>query len=79
MVDEHEEVLGVISASDILGGRPMRVAIDAGRQHVLVVDGERMVCGIVSLSQIARQLGVSVATGARWRARSARSRPLSDR
>ena len=104
VVDDHEEVLGVITASDILGERPMRVAIDrglrrdelavadimipaeqvevvalpdvaaarvghvletlrrAGRQHVLVVDGERMVCGIFSLSQIARQLGVSVAT-----------------
>jgi predicted transcriptional regulator len=104
VVDEREEVLGVISASDILGERPMRVAIErglrrdelavadimipaqqvevvaladvaaarvghvletlrtTGRQHALVLDGERMVCGIFSLSQIARQLGVSVAT-----------------
>jgi len=35
----------------------------AGRQHILVVDAERRVCGIFSLTQIARQLGVSVATG----------------
>jgi len=35
----------------------------AGRQHALVVDGEGMVRGIFSLSQIARQLGVAVATG----------------
>ena len=119
VVDEREDVLGVISATDILGERPMRVAIDrglrrdeltvadimipaaqvevialpdvaaarvghvletlrrAGRQHALVVDFDdlpsgrpltppvrrAMVCGIFSLSQIARQLGVAVATG----------------
>ena len=119
VVDEREDVLGVISATDILGERPMRVATErglrrdeltvadimipaeqvevialpdvaaarvghvletlrrAGRQHALVVDfddvpsgrpltppGRRaMVRGIFSLSQIARQLGVSVTTG----------------
>ena len=119
VVDEREEVLGVISATDILGERPMLVATErgmrrdeltvadimvaaaqvevialsdlagmrvghvletlrrAGRQHALVVDfddipsgrpltppGRRaMVRGIFSLSQLARQLGVSVATG----------------
>jgi CBS domain-containing protein len=119
VVDEHENVLGVITASDLLGERPMLVATErgmrrdelsvadimipavqveaialadlagarvghvletlrrAGRQHALVVDfdeipsgrplmppGRRaMVRGIFSLSQIARQLGVSVATG----------------
>jgi CBS domain-containing protein len=119
VVDEREEVLGVISATDILGERPMQVATErgmwrdeltvadimipaaqvevialpdvaaarvghvletlhrAGRQHALVVDfdelpsgrpltppGRRaMVRGIFSLSQIARQLGVSVSTG----------------
>jgi CBS domain-containing protein len=118
VVDDHEEVLGVITATDLLGERPMRVAIDrglrrdelavadimipaeqvevialadvaaarvghvletlrrAGRQHALVVDFDdipsgrpltpparrAMVRGIFSLSQIARQLGVSVAT-----------------
>ena len=104
VVDDAERVLGVLTASDILGERPMRVAIDrglrrdeltvadimlpaeqvevialddvanarvghvletlrrAGRQHALVLDAERMVRGIFSLSQIARQLGVSVAT-----------------
>jgi hypothetical protein len=119
VVDDHENVLGVITASDLLGERPMLVATErgmrrdelsvadimipaaqvevialadlagarvghvletlrrAGRQHALVVDfdeipsgrplmppGRRaMVRGIFSLSQIARQLGVSVATG----------------
>jgi CBS domain-containing protein len=119
VVDDHENVLGVITASDILGERPMLVATErgmrrdeltvadimipaaqvevialsdlagvrvghvvetlrrAGRQHALVIDfdeipsgrpllppGRRaMVRGIFSLSQIARQLGVSVSTG----------------
>jgi CBS domain-containing protein len=105
VVDDHEEVLGVISAADLLGERPMLVATGrgmrrdelsvadvmipaesvevialsdvqgarvghvletlrrAGRQHALVVDRENMVRGIFSLSQIARQLGVAVATG----------------
>jgi CBS domain-containing protein len=105
VVDERESVLGVITATDLLGERAMRVATGrgmrrdeltvadvmipaeqvevialenaavarvghvletlrrAGRQHALVVDAEHMVCGIFSLSQLARQLGVSVATG----------------
>jgi CBS domain-containing protein len=119
VVDDHEHVLGVITATDILGERPMLVAAErgmrrdeltvadimipaaqvevialadvlaarvghvletlrrAGRQHALVVDFDEiasarplappgrqaMVRGIFSLSQIARQLGVSVATG----------------
>ena len=104
VVDDRERVLGVITATDILGERPMRVANErglrrdeltvadimvpaeqvevialddvagarvghvletlrrAGRQHALVLDAERMVRGIFSLSQIARQLGVSVTT-----------------
>ncbi len=104
VVDEREDVLGVISATDILGERPLRVAtgrglrrdelvvadvmtpaervevialadidgarvghvvatlMHAGRQHALVVDsdaasGRLMVRGILSLSQVARQLG----------------------
>jgi CBS-domain-containing membrane protein len=104
VVDEHERVLGLISATDILGERMMRVAtarglrrdeltvadimtpaehvevianedidgarvghvvatlLHAGRQHALVVDaqadsGRLMVRGILSLSQVARQLG----------------------
>jgi len=119
VVDDHENVLGVITATDLVGERPMLVATErgmrrdeltvadimipaaqvevialsdlagqrvghvvetlrrAGRQHALVVDfdeipsgrpllppGRRaMVRGIFSLSQIARQLGVSVTTG----------------
>jgi CBS domain-containing protein len=104
VVDERENVLGVITATDLLGERPMRIATErglrrdeltvgdimipaeqvevialqdvaaarvghvletlrrAGRQHALVVDAERTVRGIFSLSQVARQLGVSVAT-----------------
>jgi CBS domain-containing protein len=119
VVDEREVVRGVITASDILGEKPMRVATDrslkrseltvadimtpagevevlalgdvrgkrvghvletlrrAGRQHVLVVDYEvqpaqraiepalrrSMVCGIFSLSQVARQLGLALPSG----------------
>jgi CBS domain-containing protein len=105
VVDEREKVLGLITATDILGERPMLVSTGrglrrdelavadimvpadevevialaavtaarvghvletlrrAGRQHALVVDAERMVCGIFSLSQIARQLGVQLPQG----------------
>jgi CBS-domain-containing membrane protein len=105
VVDERETVLGVVTATDILGERAMLVATErglrrdeltvadvmvpaerveaiaaadvaaarvghvletlrrAGRQHALVLDAERRVCGIFSLTQIARQLGVAVATG----------------
>lgn len=121
VVDEaHEQVLGVITAADALGERPMLVATErglrrdeltvadvmtpaeqvevidlaavqgarvghvletlrrAGRQHALVIDfdalppagllqppGKRaMVCGVFSISQIARQLGVTLPDGA---------------
>jgi CBS domain len=120
VVDERETVLGVITASDLLGERPMLVATSRGqrrdeltvadvmtsaanvevvalsdvegarvghvletlrrlgRQHALVIDFEdipsgrplappakrAMVRGIFSISQIARQLGVAVQTGA---------------
>jgi len=104
VVDEREDVLGVISTTDILGERSMKVAagrglrrdelavadvmtpaeevevialadvesarvghvvatlMHAGRQHALVVDneaasGRTMVRGVLSLSQVARQLG----------------------
>jgi CBS domain-containing protein len=102
VADDHEKVLGLITATDLLGERPMRVATErglrrdeltvgdimidaehvdvlalaqveaarvghvvetlrrAGRQHALVVDAERMVRGIFSLSQIERQLGVAI-------------------
>jgi CBS-domain-containing membrane protein len=109
VVDEKESVVGVITATDILGERPMLVAAErglrhreitvadimtpasradalaladverarvghiletlrrVGRQHALVVEnpgGGRgtMVRGIFSLSQIARQLGISLHT-----------------
>jgi len=119
VVDDLEIVLGVITANDVLGERPMLAATGrgvrrdeltvadvmtpaervevielaeverarvghvletlrgAGRQHALVVDYEltaasrplsppakrTMVRGIFSISQIARQLGVSVPAG----------------
>jgi len=105
VVDERESVLGVLTANDLLGERPMLAATGrgrrrdelavsdvmtpaervevielaeverarvghvletlrgAGRQHALVVDAESMVRGIFSISQIARQLGVSVQAG----------------
>lgn len=105
VVDEHDTILGLITATDLLGERPMQVAtgrglrrdelsvadvmtpaaqievlalaeVEAarvghvletlrrlGRQHALVVDGRNTVCGIFSISQIARQLGVTVASG----------------
>lgn len=115
VTDEHDAVLGVVTAADILGEKPTRLAVErggrrseltvadimtpaervevvefdavagarvghvmetlrrAGRQHALVVDYEpvaprsalerptrrAMVRGIVSLSQVARQLGVA--------------------
>jgi CBS domain-containing protein len=106
VVDEAEIVLGVITATDLLGERPMVVATDrglrrdeltvadvmtpaaqvevialadvqgarvghvletlrrAGRQHALVVDGDGMVRGIFSISQVARQLGITLPSGA---------------
>ena len=106
VVDDAEAVLGVITATDILGEKPMVVATDrglrrdeltvadvmtpatrvevialadvesarvghvletlrrAGRQHALVTDFERMVRGIFSVSQIARQLGIALPAGA---------------
>ena len=105
VVDEAEIVLGVITATDILGEKPMLAATSrgmrrdeltvadvmtpatrvegialadiesarvghvletlrrAGRQHALVVDADGMVRGIISLSQIARQLGIAVPGG----------------
>lgn len=105
VVDERDSVLGLITATDLLGERPMQVATERslrrdelsvadvmtpaaqvevlalgdveasrvghvletlrrlGRQHALVADDENTVCGIFSISQIARQLGVTLASG----------------
>ena len=105
VVDEHDAILGLITATDILGERSMQVAIERGqrrddlsvadvmtpaadvevialgdvegsrvghvletlrrlgRQHALVADADNMVRGIFSISQIARQLGVTLPTG----------------
>ena len=103
VVDEHDLILGVLTAADLLGERPLQVAVRRGlrrdelsvadvmtpaaqvealdladlerarighvvetlrrlgRQHALVLEG-RTVRGIVSLSQIARQLGLALPT-----------------
>lgn len=106
VVDEgHEKVLGVVTATDLLGERSMLVATGrglrrdeltvadvmtpaaqveaialadvegarvghvletlrrAGRQHALVFGTDATVRGVFSLSQIARQLGVSLEPG----------------
>ncbi|HEY6967184.1 MAG TPA: CBS domain-containing protein [Burkholderiales bacterium] len=119
VVDESEVVLGVVTATDVLGERALRAALElgvprsglkvsdvmtparqvevvaladvegarvghlletfmrAGRQHMLVVDTEvlparslidpplkrTMVRGVLSLSQLARQLGVPLPGG----------------
>lgn len=106
VLDENEEVAGLLTASDVLGEKPMRFLqnmggthadimvrdimstqrelevfkIDdvrqskvgqvvaslkkVGRQHGLVVtegaDGKHVVCGVFSLTQIARLLGAQV-------------------
>jgi len=103
---QERQLVGVISASDLLGERPMQVAIErhsrreelrvedvmtplkdivavsvsdllsaevghvietllrAGRQHVLVIEHDArkqaMVRGVISASQVARQLGLPV-------------------
>ena len=109
VIDDQENVLGVITATDLLSEKPMRVAAErgmrrdeltvadvmtpaevveamayadvdaakvghvletlrrAGRQHALVVEREGsrvMVRGIFSISQIARQLGLTLPAGA---------------
>jgi CBS domain-containing protein len=105
VVDERDAILGLITATDLLGERPMQVATERGlrrdelsvadvmtpgaqievialadveasrvghvletlrrlgRQHALVADRENTVCGIFSISQIARQLGVTLPSG----------------
>ncbi len=108
VVDQDRKVHGVITANDVLGEKPVKVAVQrgvprsevqvrdimtprdalqvleyadvssasvghvvttlkaAGRQHTLVVDrderGRQRVRGIFSATQIARQLGVTIAT-----------------
>jgi CBS-domain-containing membrane protein len=106
VLDDNEQVAGLITASDILGEKPMRFLQNMGgthadimvrdimttqrelealkiedvqkaqvghivaslkkshRQHALVIiegaDGKHSVCGLFSITQIARQLGAQV-------------------
>ncbi|MDO8350229.1 MAG: CBS domain-containing protein [Gallionella sp.] len=106
VLDENEQVSGLLTASDVLGEKPMRFLQSVGgihaditvrdimttqrelevmkiedvqnakvgeivaslkkshRQHALVVsagaDGKQTVCGLFSVTQIARQLGAQV-------------------
>ena len=69
VVDPTRRVAGLITANDLLGEKPMHVLAtlrDSGRQHAMVVDrdseGQERVRGLFSLTQIARQLGVTVQT-----------------
>jgi CBS-domain-containing membrane protein len=109
VTDDHRQVLGLVTATDILGERPVTFAVErgvkrqdilvhdimtprerlevlwhadlagaevghvvatlkaTGRQHALVAESGssgvgQMVRGIFSLSQIARQLGVMIAS-----------------
>jgi CBS domain containing-hemolysin-like protein len=61
------EVVEVVSLDDVEHARVGHIVETlrrTGRQHALVVDGERMVRGIFSVSQVARQLGVAIQPGA---------------
>ncbi len=106
VLDDNEQVVGLLTASDVLGEKPMRFLQNMGgthadimvrdimstqrelyalkledvnhakigdivaslkksnRQHALVVtesvDGRQTVCGLFSITQIARQLGAQV-------------------
>ena len=108
VLDDNDQVAGLLTASDVLGEKPMRFLQNMGgthadimvrdimstqrelevlniaetksamvghivaslkksnRQHALVVtegaDGKQIVCGLFSLTQIARQLGAPVQT-----------------
>ncbi|MGB8518078.1 MAG: CBS domain-containing protein [Gallionella sp.] len=108
VLDDNDQVAGLLTASDVLGEKPMHFLQNmggthadimvrdimstqrelevlniaevktaavgnvvanlkkAGRQHALVVaegaDGKQAVCGLFSLTQIARQLGAQVQT-----------------
>jgi CBS-domain-containing membrane protein len=53
----------VLALADVQGarlGHVLETLRRVGRQHALVVDEQATVCGIFSLSQIARQLGIAV-------------------
>ncbi|MDP1997325.1 MAG: CBS domain-containing protein [Gallionella sp.] len=106
VLDDNEQLAGLLTATDVLGERPMRFLQDMGgthaditvrdimtpqgelevlkiddvqhakvgqvvaslkksnRQHALVVaegaDGRQTVCGLFSITQIARQLGAQI-------------------
>jgi len=74
---ERVEVIAAADLAGVRVGHVVETLRRAGRQHALVVDFDHlpsvrplapptrraMVRGIFSLSQIARQLGLSVATG----------------
>jgi len=58
---EQVEVIAFADVEASRVGHVVETLRRAGRQHALVVDREAMVRGIFSLSQIARQLGVTLA------------------
>ena len=106
VLDDNEQIAGLITATDVMGGKPLRFLQNMGgtnadilvgdimtaqpelevmkiedvrrakvgqivatlkksnRQHALVVaedpDGRQTICGLFSITQIARQLGAQV-------------------
>lgn len=61
VVDEREVVQGVISARDILGEKPMRVAIDRGLKHTELTVGDIMTpAGDVEVLALADVQGARV-------------------
>jgi CBS-domain-containing membrane protein len=57
---QRVEVLAVADVQGARVGHVLETLRRLGRQHALVVDAAGTVCGIFSLSQIARQLGIAV-------------------
>src|SRR5687767_847132 len=57
------EVMALADVESARVGHVLETLRRLGRQHALVVDGERKVRGLFSLSQIARQLGVTLPSG----------------
>jgi predicted transcriptional regulator len=61
---DHLEAIPIQQVKHAQVGNVIATLLDTGRQHTLViendVDGRPMVCGIFSLTQIEKQLGVSI-------------------
>jgi hypothetical protein len=58
------EVIALADVESARVGHVLETLRRAGRQHALVVERAGMVRGIFSISQIARQLGITLPSGA---------------